>query len=116
MSFEELFNDENSKNKYVSDDGTESWFDYRINDITYSCEKLNYDKCFYIIGAWFYAKNYDSLNFHVCRFQVKSKDFTKAFNRIKKLCSQEDIIFDGGYDFYENTSGSHWKHIRYDKR
>ena len=114
-AFENLFNDNHSLNRYISNDGTESWFDYKIDDVNYYCEKLNYGKCFYRIGAWFDNRNINSLNQHICRFQVESTNFTTAFNKIKKLVSQKEIIFDGGYDFYKNTSGSYWKHTSFRK-
>ena len=108
LTFYSLYEDSNSTNKYISNDQTESWFDYRVGNINYHCIRYNYDKCFYVVCAWFDKLNYKN-NWHMCRFQTESADFQKAFNKIRKLCAQKDIEFNGGYDFYENTSGYHWK-------
>ena len=112
--FKDFYNSDKATNRYVSKDGSEAWFDYRVGGVNYrmsvtatsSGEK-------YLIGAWFDGLNYDSLGRHVCRFQTESKDFAKALNKIMKLCETKGIEFNGGYGWYENTSGSRWKIIHF---
>ena len=112
MTFKDFYYNDKATNRYASKDGTEAWFDYRVGNINYHMKAIVTDSGEkYLIGAWFDGLNYDSLCRHICRFQTESKDFAKAFNKIKKLCETEGVEFNGGYDCYVNTSGSRWKII-----
>lgn len=111
-TFKDFYNSDKATNRCTSED--EAWFDYRVGNINYHMSvTITNSGEKYLIGAWFDGLNYDSLGHHVCRFQTESKNFVKALNKIRKLCETKGVKFNGGYERYENTSGSRWKIIQF---